>query len=151
MPEFSGRWDAEAVERFLQDVTIPIRLATRRPDDSLWQVALWYRYRDGHFECATAASAQLVRFLRADSAVAFDVSTNEIPYRGVRGNGVASLSPDEDKEVLRALIRRYLGTTESPLAERLLRDDREEVRIRIDPDRVFSWDYSERMDSATDR
>ena len=150
MPEFRGPWGADDVEQFLQEVTIPIRIATRRPDDSLWQVTLWYRYRDGCFECATQANAQLVRFLRADSAIAFDVSTNEIPYRGVRGNGVASISPDENKDVLRSLIRRYLGSMDSPLAATLLQDDREEVRISIEPNQIFSWDFSKRMKTKTE-
>ena len=149
MPEFRGPWGADEVEQFLQEVTIPIRIATRRPDDSLWQVALWYRYRDGRFECATEANAQLVRFLRADSAIAFDISTNEIPYRGVRGNGVASISSDKNKDVLRSLIRRYLGSTNSPLADTLLRDEREEVRISIEPNQIYSWDFTDRMKTTT--
>ena len=145
MVTFSGAWSADEVERFLREVRIPVRLAVTRPDGSLWTVALWYRYRDGTLECATWASADVVRFLRADPAVAFDVSTNDPPYRGVRGNGTASLAPDEEKAVLRSLVERYLGDTGSPLARWLLDEEREEVRVRIEPDRVHSWDYSDRM------
>ena len=145
MVEYSGPWAEADVAAFLQDVEIPIRLATRKPDGSPWIVALWYRYRDGWFECATEANAHLVTYLREDPVVGFDVSTNEIPYRGVRGTGTASLAPDEDAAVLRALLERYLGGTDSALAERLLDDEREEVRIRIDPDRFHSWDFRDRM------
>ncbi|WP_255171102.1 pyridoxamine 5'-phosphate oxidase family protein [Natrononativus amylolyticus] len=148
MPEFRGVWDREAVTAFLREVTIPLRLATRRPDGSLWVVPLWYRYRDGGFECATAADAHVVGFLETDPAVGFDVSTNAVPYRGVRGNGTATLAPDTNKDTLRALLERYLGGTETPLAERLLDEDREEVRIRLEPATVYSWDYTARMRSA---
>ncbi len=81
----------------------------------------------------------MVRFLRRDSEVAFDISTNDIPYRGIRGNGTVELSSDSEKTLLRALTERYLGGTGSPLARRLL-DDRDEVRIRLEPRAVYSWD-----------
>ncbi|TYT62813.1 pyridoxamine 5'-phosphate oxidase family protein [Natrialba swarupiae] len=149
MIEFRGPWTGDDVETFLQDVRVPIRLATRKPDGSLWIVPLWYRYRDGCFECATGANAHLVEFLRANSDVGFDVSTNEIPYRGVRGSGTATLTADEDSTVLRELIDRYLDGTDSALAERLLDDDREEVRILIEPNRIYSWDYTERMSDVS--
>lgn len=96
-------------------------------------VALWYRYRDGSFECATWANADIVHFLWNDSEIAFEISPNEPPYRGVRGNGTTSMSPDRDKAVLRDLMERYLGGTESSLAKWLLADEREEIRIRIQP------------------
>jgi len=145
MVEYRGAWTASAVEEFLQDVAIPIRLATRRPDGSPWMVTLWYRYDDESFECATSANADVVRYLRNDPAVAFDVSTNDPPYRGVRGNGRVTIAGDDDKAVLRDLIERYLGGTDSPLAERLLDEGRDEVRIRVRPRSIYSWDYRGRM------
>ncbi|NHN59076.1 MULTISPECIES: pyridoxamine 5'-phosphate oxidase family protein [Halorussus] len=150
MAEFRGAWTREEVESFLEEATIPIRIACHRPDESLWMVALWYRYRNDYFECATGAKADVVSYLRNDSEVAFEVSVNQPPYRGVRGNGSVGLSPDEDKTVLRDLLERYLGGTDSELASRLLSDDREEVRIRVRPRRVYSWDYTERMRAVTE-
>ena len=145
MTAFRGVWTEAEAGEFLRETTVPIRLATHRPDGSLWLVALWYRYREGSFECATWANADVVRYLENDAGVAFDVSTNHPPYRGVRGNGTASLSDDDGKAVLRDLIERYLGGTDSPLAAWLLDDDREEVCIRVEPAAVHSWDYTERM------
>lgn len=86
MTEFRGTWTEAEVEAFLAEATVPIRLATHRTDGSLWMVALRYRYRNGSFECATRADADVVRLLRNDAEVAFDVSTNDVPYRGVRGD-----------------------------------------------------------------
>lgn len=109
-------------------------------------LSLWYRYQDGQFEMATAANAEVVRYLRADADVAFEVSTNKPPYRGIRGAGTASIEPDENKAVLGDLIERYLGGTDSELARYLLGADREEVRIIVNPSKLYSWDYSDRMD-----
>lgn len=108
-------------------------------------VSLWFRFREGVLESATSVSADVVSFLEADPGVAFEVSTNDPPYRGVRGNGTATISPDPEKEVLRALCERYLGTTESDLAGRLLEPDRREVTVRIEPETVAGWDYTSRM------
>jgi len=145
MPNYRGAWSRDEVEAFLEDARIPIRLATHRPDETMWVVTLWFRYANDAIECATWANAKIVEFLRNDSEIGFDISTNQPPYRGVRGNGTTSLATDRDKTVLRALLERYFGDTDSELAEWLLDDEREEIRIRIRPREIYSWDYSERM------
>ena len=85
----------------------------------------------------TGASATVVEYLREDPEVAFETSTNDLPYRGVRGAGTTSIAPGEDKTVLRSLIERYLGDTDSQLANYLLSPDRDEVRITIDIERTY--------------
>lgn len=56
-----------------------------------------------------------------------------------------TLAPDAEKTVLRSLLDRYVGRTDTPLGRELLRDDRDEVCITIDPEEVYSWDFSSRM------
>lgn len=145
MTEFSGAWTASEVSSFLDETAVPLRLASHTPSDDLWVVTLWYRFRDGDLYCATSAQADIVRFVRRDPSVAFDVSTNDQPYKGVRGNGTAHVEPDPEKTVLRDLIERYVGDTDTSFAGRLLAEDREEVTIRIEPDRMYSWDFTARM------
>jgi nitroimidazol reductase NimA-like FMN-containing flavoprotein (pyridoxamine 5'-phosphate oxidase superfamily) len=150
MSTVTGDWSRAQMTAFLEDATIPIRLSCHTPSGGLWMLSLWYRYRDGRFEMATGANADVVRYLRKDDGVAFEVSTNEVPYRGVRGAGEASIEADEEKTVLRSLIERYLGGTESRLARSLLSTDREEVRIVVEPTRLYTWDFSERMADAVE-
>lgn len=149
MTTFTGTWDESAVEAFLDDATVPIRLACHRGGDDLWMVSLWFHY-DGAFHCATGADADVVGWLREDDHVAFEVSTNDAPYRGVRGNGTVELARDDDKELLRSLMERYLGSTDHGLGKKLLRDDREEVHLTLRPERVYSWDFSGRMPGRDD-
>lgn len=148
MTRITGASSESSVESFLESTTIPLRLACRTPRGGLWMLSLWYRYDDGTLSCATSADAKIVGYLRSNPDVAFEISTNEPPYRGVRGAGTARIEPDTDKTLLRTLFERYLGGTDSELADRLLADEREEVRLHIDPDRLYSWDFSERMPSA---
>jgi hypothetical protein len=146
--EPTGPWSPERTREYLEERTVPVRVATRTPGGRLWMLSLWYLFRDDALWCATSASADVVAFIEDDPGVAFEVSENEPPYMGVRGSAEATLSADEDKSLLRELIARYLGGTDSRLARRLLDADREEVRIRIEPTRIHTWDYSERMRDA---
>ena len=148
MTDYSGVWSESGVSEFLDRTLVPIRIACHTPTDRLWIVALWYQFRDGRFRCSTSARADVVRFLERDPAVAFEVSTNEVPYAGVRGNGTASVEPDREKSVLRDLLDRYVGDTNSDFAGKLLSEDRDEVTVRIDPDRIFSWDFTARMQAV---
>ncbi|WP_136600792.1 pyridoxamine 5'-phosphate oxidase family protein [Salinigranum halophilum] len=145
--KLTGTWNREDVDDFLT-TTVPIRLSCRTPADHLWMLSLWYLWEDDALWCATGADADVVRYLRANDEVAFEVSTNDPPYRGVRGRGHASIDADEEKTLLRRLLRRYLGGTDSALARRLLAPERDEVRIRVDPARLHSWDYSDRMQDS---
>ena len=146
--QLRGPLSRSTVESFLESTAVPLRLACHRPDGSLWMLSLWFRYRDGTLQCATGADADVVTFLEHDPAVAFEVSTNDPPYRGVRGNGTTTVEPDPEKVVLRELLERYLDSTETPFARRLLADDREEVTITIDLETVYGWDFSGRMADA---
>ena len=59
-----------------------------------------------------------------------------------------SIEPDTDKRLLRLLFERYLGGTDNDLGDFLLDPDREEVRIHIAPERLYTWDFSDRMDDT---
>lgn len=145
MIEWSGAWDEREAVEFLNTVNVPLRLGCLIVSDRPWIVPLWYRFRNGAIQCSTSERADVVRFLREHPDVAFDVSTNDPPYRGVRGAGVASIEPDPEKDVLRDLLDRYLGGRGNPLATRLMEEHRDEVTIEIEPDRVYSWDFTDRM------
>lgn len=159
MTAFTGTWERTGVVEFLEDAMIPLRLACTTPSGYLWMLSLWFRVRETgggdeddaatYLECATGRGADVVGYLREDPAVAFEVSTNEVPYRGVRGRGEVTIEPDPEKAVLKDLLERYLDGTDSRLARNLLAADREEVTLRIDPAKVYSWDFSDRMDEAS--
>ena len=142
-----GDPDRDWMDAFLVDNPIPVRVATRTPGGGLWMLSLWYGYDpdDATLHLATSASARVVEYLEADPEVAFEVSTNHPPYRGVRGQGTATLEPDDDKALLRTLVDDYLGDRDSDLAKWLLRDEREEVHVTVDVERAYAWDYGNRM------
>ena len=146
----TGPWDRERVDEYLAAARVPVRLGCRTPSDHPWIVSLWFAWDPdaSAIRCATSASADLVEFVEHDDHVSFDVSTNDPPYKGVRGRGRATVLPDDDKRLLRSLLTKYLGGTDNATADRLLRPERDEVEIRIEPRRLHAWDYSERMGTA---
>lgn len=139
-----GDLSLDEIETFLGNARIPLRIACRTPSERLWMVSLWFQYRDGQLHCSTSKEADVVRYLDHDGHVAFEVSTNDIPYSGVRGHGSASVTDDPEKEVLRELLEQYMDGTENALGRRLLSEERDEVTITIDPSRVYGWDFSDR-------
>lgn len=144
-PRLVGPWSRQRIERFFGAQAIPLRLACR--SDSGWPFVAshWYLYRDGALWCATQGSAAVVRHLRAEPRCGFEVATNGLPYRGVRGQARARIVPEAGAQILRELIERYLGSAQSELAAWLLSRQASEVAIRLDPVRLRSWDYSRRM------
>ena len=83
--------------------------------------------------------------LRDNEKVGFEVSPNQPPYYGVRGQGIAELTNEGAGDVLEQLLQRYLGGSDSSLGNWLLSRRDEEVLISIEPQRLFSWDYRQRM------
>ncbi|MHA2299069.1 MAG: hypothetical protein ACXADA_23830 [Candidatus Hodarchaeales archaeon] len=51
-------------------------------------------------------------------------------------------------EILELLIERNLGNLNSPLAKELLTKRKDEVAIEITPYRMFTWDFTERMEAS---
>jgi hypothetical protein len=147
--EVKGPWDLPTAEKWLQQCEFPIRLACNAQDGFPRVVSVWFLYRQGEFLCVSHRDSSLVKLLQASSRVGFEVSPNEPPYHGVRGQGTVSLGPEGAGEVLRSVIRRYLGDSNSSLADWLLSREEEEVLIRLSPQRFFTWDYRDRMEPTS--
>lgn len=144
-PELKGPWNAREVEEFLHSASWPLRLACVGSDGFPRVVSLWHRYDKGCFFCVTHRDSKLTSLLRNNHKVGFEVSPNEPPYRGVRGQGLVSLHEDGGEETLRAHLERYLGGTDSDLARWLLSRAENELLVRVDVTRMFCWDYRQRM------
>ena len=78
----------------------------------------------------------------------FDESENYLLGQNQDHDAVAAEETDADGEVLSQMLRRYLGDTESELGRWLLSRSEDEVLISIRPQRMFSWDYRDRMSEA---
>jgi nitroimidazol reductase NimA-like FMN-containing flavoprotein (pyridoxamine 5'-phosphate oxidase superfamily) len=141
----TGPWSQAQIREFLEQAIIPLRLACRAPSGHPLLLSLWFVPEGDRLLCASLRTSHLVRCLERDPRCAFEVAADAPPYRGVRGRGSVRLEPARGEETLRAAIRRYLGNEDSRLARWLLSRSEREVAIRIEPDRLSSFDFTERM------
>jgi hypothetical protein len=132
-------------EHYLSEIRIPLRLSCLTVSGWPSVLSLWYLYREGNLYCATQETAKVVSYLRHDPRCAFEIAADQPPYCGVRGQGMAVLDVRLGSEILQQLLTRYLGSTDSPLAQRLLAQSQLEVAIIIQPIKVFTWNYASRM------
>jgi len=144
-----GPWSLQEVEAYLQRSVHPIRLACVGADGFPRVVSVWYQYGAGRFHCVSHRASKLIALLQANEQVGFEVSPNEPPYCGVRGQGVAVLDELGSNATLDNLLQRYLGGADSRLGNWLLSRRDEEMLITVEPRRLFSWDYQERMEDIT--
>jgi nitroimidazol reductase NimA-like FMN-containing flavoprotein (pyridoxamine 5'-phosphate oxidase superfamily) len=128
----------------LLDARIPLRLCVHTKRGPLI-APLWFDWDGRHLWCACQNDAAVVRALERDPVCGFDVSTNEMPYRGIRGRGNARCLPEHGAAVLERLIDRYLEGRQSPLAVWLLSRSADEVAIEITPTWRTDWNYAARM------
>lgn len=142
----SGPWDAGAIDSFLQQARIPLRIASSGSTGPLVQ-SLWFIHEDGALWCCTRNDALLAQRLRLNPRCGFEVSGDQPPYRGVRGQGTAQILKEPAAALLPRLIERYLGSRDSDLARWLLSRIDDEVAIRIGDLAVSTFDYARRMGS----
>lgn len=140
-----GPWSPQRIDRFLAETVIPLRLGCLTGSGAPLVASHWFLWRDGALWCATPRTARVARYLAREPRCSFEIATNGMPYRGVRGQGRASIVPDQGEAVLRALVARYLGDDRSPFARWLLARTAAEVAIRIEPRRLRGWDFTRRM------
>ncbi|MFT5350338.1 MAG: hypothetical protein ACI9MF_001154 [Gammaproteobacteria bacterium] len=138
----------EDINSFLNSYLAPIRLSGILDSGYPIICSLWFEHRDNAIWCATKKTSRIARVFADNTKCAFELAPNEPPYYGVRGQGIASLHLENTDDLLERLIIRYLGNNESRLAKKLLNNTATEVVIKVEPTKIFSWDYRKRMEES---
>lgn len=146
-----GPWDAARIARFLDESRSPLRLALVGEQGFPLVVSLWFRRDHDVLWCATHERSFVARRLATDPRIGFEISVNDPPYCGVRGQGRLQIVPAAGPEMLEHLLQRYLGGTDSKLARWLLSRADGELALCIRPSWITSWDFGDRMPSAPAR
>lgn len=141
-----GSWSAELVEGYLKATEIPIRLACVGTDGYPVVCSLWFIYEDGCLWAAAHKNAHIIKLLKHNPKVGFEVGINDMPYKGVRGKADVELIKDRAVSVLDKLLLRYLKSGNKSLSSWLLSRAEDEYAIKISPTTISSWDFSNRME-----
>lgn len=102
---------------------------------------MWYEYADGKLLMTTARYRQKVRNILRDDRVSLCIEHRTRPYRAVVVQGRASLTEENEEQVMRRIFRRYIDREE---ADRLVDAREPQVVITVTPERTISWDHSKR-------
>jgi len=134
------------VERELApDTKIPIRIGFIKPNGAPSIISLWYIDINGKIYCATQKTAKIIQYLENHPTCGFEIAADSPPYKGSRGEGTAKIIPSKGPEILKILIKKYLGDKESTLSKFLINHSKNEIAIEITPKKIFHYDYSKRM------
>ncbi|MFT4822466.1 MAG: hypothetical protein ACJAUG_000869 [Halioglobus sp.] len=143
--DLSGPWKKPQIDEFLIGNNLPVRLSCNASDGFPRVISLWYQYANDTLFCVTHQSSKLITLLKNNNQVGFEISPNEPPYFGVRGQGTAQLQPLGESPILDDLLEKYVGDTDSSFAQWLISRKAEELIISVRPHRLYTWDYRERM------
>jgi S-ribosylhomocysteine lyase LuxS involved in autoinducer biosynthesis len=93
----------------------------------------------------TSKSAKKTQNLRNKPVVYFSIDDENLPYKGVKGKGIANIIEDIDNVVPQAdrISMKYLGTLDHPIAKMITDSSKkgEVVVIEINPKFFSTWDY----------
>ena len=138
----------EGLQNVVINAKIPIRLAFIDSDNEPRVISLWYIYIDGKIFCATQKTSRIVRHLKENPICGFEIAADTPPYKGIRGKGITKIIEEKGTRILSVLMDKYLERKESKLSEYLRNNSETEVAIEITPNKIFSYDYSKRMEGA---
>lgn len=141
-----SKWSESQIEEFLSSAAIPMRLSFMNMNDEPMICSLWFKFIDGSLWSASHENSYVVNQLKNNCKVSFEVSTNEYPYKGVRGKASVELSRVNADYILEELIDKYLDSRNSRLVSWLMSRVESEYVLKITPSIINSWDFSDRME-----
>ncbi len=137
------------MKTYLETIRIPLRLACTTKSGWPMAVSLWFMHQNGRLFCATQKSARVVSYLKNNPRCAFEIAADLPPYCGVRGQATANIDEKIGVGILEQLLVRYLGGTDNALGRNLLAKSDNEVAIILEPVKIYTWDFSSRMQNIT--
>jgi general stress protein 26 len=144
-PEVPGM-TREEVDNFLES-KLNLQFATTDEQGKPNIQPVWFYY-DKNGETLTITTfilAKKTQNLRNKPTVYFSIDDENLPYKGVKGKGIATIIEDPNRTVPQGnrISMKYLGTLDHPIAKMI--SDRskkgEVVVIEISPKFFSTWDY----------
>lgn len=104
---------------------------------------VWFHYENEMFFVAADTGGLKARSVQKNPNVYFLVDTAQGAPRGVRGKGIARVSDDHSyaTEVTRKCTVKYLGTSESETAKKIIEMGKVSSVIEIIPRYIATWKY----------
>jgi PPOX class probable F420-dependent enzyme len=119
-------------------------MSTIGPRNTIHSVAIWYGYIDGALHMEAKEKSQKVKNLRRDPRLTMLVHAGYLydEMRGVMIEGTGTVFEDDDlmRQIVHDIFARYHGI-DDPDPDLVEQAIRRRVIIRLEPERVASWDH----------
>ena len=136
------------IDDFLQNSKLNVRLGTVDKNDEPMIHPVWYYYMNDKIYIESSKDSQKIKNIRRKNIVYFTVDEDRMPYKGVRGKGIAKIIEGVEKvsPITEKLMIKYTGSLDSPIAKELMDAAKSgfSVAIEITPKYYSTWDYSRR-------
>jgi general stress protein 26 len=141
----------EEADSFLESkLNLQIATIDEKGEPNIQPVWFYYDKNQGKLFITTSKLAKKAQNLRRKSTIYFSIDyenyDGNIPPKGVKGKGTASIVEDPDRIIPQAdrISMKYLGTLDHPVAKMITDSARkgEVVLVEISPKFFSTWDYS---------
>lgn len=136
------------IDDFLNNSKLNIRLGTVDKNDEPMIHPAWFYYMNEKIYIETSKDSQKVNNIRRKNIVYFTIDGDQMPYKGVRGKGTATIIEGAEKvlPITEKMMIKYTGSLDNPIANQLMDAARAgfSVAIEITPKYYSTWDYSRR-------
>ncbi len=90
-------------------------------------------------------TAKIVSYLQNNPKCGFKIAMDKPPYKGTRGTWHVKIIQNQEQEILKILMKKYLGSKESTLSRYLNNNSEAKIALEILPQNIFNYYYSKRM------
>ena len=136
----------EEVESFLESkLNLQIATIDERGEPNIQPVWFYYDKDERKLLLTTSKLAKKTQNLRNRPTIYFSIDDENLPYKGVKGKGIAAVVEDPNRIVPRAdkISMKYLGSLDHPVAKMITDGSKkgEVVLVEISPKFFSTWDY----------
>ena len=140
----------EEAERFLESkLNLQIASIDEKGEPNIQPVWFFYDKDQGKLLITTSKLAKKTQNLKNRPIIYFSIDDENLPYKGVKGKGKATIIEDPNRIVPQAnkISMKYLGTLDHPAAKEMADRSKkgEGVLVEISPKFFSTWDFGKRQ------
>ena len=118
------------------------RLSSMNPDGTIHIASVYFKYDNGDILIGTQDISHKIRNIKNNPNVTLLIDDQEPPFRGVLIYGVAALEYEDVIAKRASIFSRYMSAEDAQSSAADLANRFQSVVIRIQPNKVISYDYS---------
>ena len=145
-PGFGSKLTEHQVEEFLTTKKLNLLLGTVDQNGDPFVHPVWFLYENGKLYVETSKTTKKVQNIRHKNVVYFCIDDENLPYKGIRGKALATISTNVENNIPIAerIMIKYTGDLENEVARTLMSGvkDGSSSILEITPRYYSTWDHT---------